>query len=108
MRLQKPFFRTLLFLFLLICLLSGLVGVVQAPVKAAPQFIYPASSVVISEFRTRGPGVTAAGAATDEFVELYNPTANPIDITGWKINGSNNAAGISTRATIPAVTLQSG
>jgi hypothetical protein len=56
--------------------------------------------VVISEFRTRGPR-----GANDEFIELYNPTAAPIDISGWKINASNDSAGASTRATIPLSTI---
>src|SRR6185295_4675633 len=51
--------------------------------------------VVISEFRTRGPS-----GANDEFIELYNNSDSPIDIGGWKIRGSNNAAGVSTRLTI--------
>src|SRR6476660_3303885 len=37
-----------------------------------------ATGVVISEFRTAG---------SDEFVEIYNPTNNPVDISGWKISG---------------------
>lgn len=58
------------------------------------------SGVVISEFRTRGPR-----GANDEFIELYNPTTGPIDISGWKINASNDAGSTSTRATIPPSTL---
>lgn len=57
-------FRPLFFLFLLMCLLSGLVGVVREPVIAAPQLNYPANSVVISEFRFRGPS-----GGNDEFIE---------------------------------------
>jgi len=59
-----------------------------------------AASVVISEFRTTGPG-----GASDEFVELYNPTSNWVDISGWKINASNKDGDIQTRATIPAATI---
>ncbi|MBN2118052.1 MAG: lamin tail domain-containing protein [Anaerolineales bacterium] len=58
------------------------------------------SSVVISQFRTSGPN-----GANDEYIELYNPTTNPIDISGWKINASNAAGTRATRATIPASTL---
>jgi hypothetical protein len=58
------------------------------------------TTLVISEFRTRG----VSGAA-DEFVEIYNLTGSPIDISGLLIRGSNNAAAISTRATIPAGTI---
>ena len=55
---------------------------------------------MISEFRFRGPN-----GGNDEFVEIYNNTDAPIDISGWKMNGSNNAATTSTRATVPAGTI---
>ncbi len=58
------------------------------------------SNVVISEFRVRGPN-----GAADEFVELYNLSGAPVAIGGWKIRGSNNAAGVSDRATITAGTV---
>ena len=58
------------------------------------------SNVVVSEFRFRGPS-----GASDEFVELYNLSPAAVDISGWKVNGSNNAGTTSTRATIPAGTL---
>src|SRR5215207_7613096 len=65
-----------------------------------------ATSVVISEFRTRGPGGSGgAGAAEDEFVEIYNPTTNPVDISGWIISASNSSGSVQNRATIPAATL---
>jgi hypothetical protein len=59
-----------------------------------------ATSVVISEFRTRGPS-----SAEDEFVEIYNPTANPVDIGGWILSASNSSGATQNRATIPASTL---
>ena len=55
------------------------------------------SGIVISEFRTRGPS-----GGNDEFVELYNASAAPVDISGWKIWGSNASGTVSARATIPA------
>src|SRR5690242_2707016 len=58
------------------------------------------STILISEFRTRG---TAGG--NDEFVELYNATNAPIDIGGWKINGSNSSGTTGTRLTITAGTM---
>lgn len=36
--------------------------------------------IIINEFTTRGPS-----GASDEFVELYNPTESTISITGWKL-----------------------
>ncbi|NVI98919.1 lamin tail domain-containing protein [Myxococcus sp. AM009] len=36
--------------------------------------------VVISEIAPQGPG-----GAGDEFVELYNPTSSPVDLSGWKL-----------------------
>jgi predicted extracellular nuclease len=53
------------------------------------------TTVVISEFRTRGPL-----GGNDEFIELYNVSSSSVDISGWKISGSNNAGTTSTRVTI--------
>jgi predicted extracellular nuclease len=38
--------------------------------------------LVISEFRTRGPN-----GASDEFIEIFNPTNLTVDISGWKMRG---------------------
>ncbi|MFD3166851.1 lamin tail domain-containing protein [Herpetosiphon sp. NSE202] len=58
------------------------------------------TTLVISEFRTRG-----SNGAADEFVELYNLSAEPVSIGGWKLNGSSNSGTVSTRATIPNNTV---
>src|SRR5687767_2956382 len=105
MKYRKQFMRVLFFVFLLACLLTGLAGTLDAPAQAAPQ-MQAATTVVISEFRTRGSNPGQAGS--DEFIELYNPTVSPVDITGWKINGSNAMGTTNTRATIPAFILQPG
>src|SRR5438093_2917887 len=58
-----------------------------------------ANHVVISEFASRGPA-----SATDEFIELYNPTDNPISLSGWKLqySAATNGATWSDRAILPA------
>ncbi len=53
---------------------------VLASLLGAATAFAAANHVVISEFATRGPS-----AATDEFVELYNPTNAPISLSGWKL-----------------------
>lgn len=93
---------------LVVSLLIGLCAGIFAPrferAAAKPLGIYPTTNVVISEFRFRGDD-----GGNDEFIELYNPTDTPIDISGWLIRGSNNAGSTSTRATINAGTiLQAG
>ncbi|HEX8140108.1 MAG TPA: lamin tail domain-containing protein [Pyrinomonadaceae bacterium] len=57
----------------------------------------PASSttVLISEFRTRG-----SGGSNDEFIELYNKSDAAINLSGWKIKASNNAGAVTTRMVI--------
>src|SRR5215212_8124389 len=62
---------------------------------AAPLSPLDTTHVVISEFRARGPN-----GGNDEFIELYNPTSAAIDISGWKINGSNSSGTVSTRVTM--------
>lgn len=62
------------------------------------------STIVISEFRTRGPS-----GGNDEFIELYNLSAANVNIGGWKVNGSNSLGTVGTRVTIAAgTTLGSG
>lgn len=65
---------------------------------ALPQAQAAVNHVVISEFATRGPS-----AATDEFVELYNPTSGPVSLSGWKLQ-YKSASGTtwSDRAILPA------
>src|SRR5215831_9909570 len=71
-----------------------LVALPAASVKAA------ANHVVISEFATRGPT-----SATEEFIELYNPTSNAIDMSGWKLQYKPAVgSSFSDRATLPAST----
>ncbi len=57
-----------------------------------------AAHMVISEAAVKG----AAGAG-DEFVELYNPTSEAVDISGWKVQ-YKAVKGTSwlTKATVPA------
>ncbi len=53
------------------------------------------STVVISEFRTRGPA-----GGNDEFIELFNLSVSTVDISGWVIRGSNSDGTVTTRAII--------
>jgi hypothetical protein len=58
------------------------------------------TTIVISEFRTRGPN-----GASDEFVELFNRTDQPIDISGWKIRRSGTGSGTVDWMVITAATF---
>ncbi|MBA2702643.1 MAG: lamin tail domain-containing protein [Blastocatellia bacterium] len=58
-----------------------------------------AGQLLISEFRTRGPA-----GASDEFVEIYNPTTSTQVISGLKVRASNGTGTISDRVTITAGT----
>lgn len=53
------------------------------------------AQVVISQFRVRG-----TGGANDEFIELHNPTTAAVDISGWRVMGSNDSGGTSVRLTV--------
>ncbi len=53
--------------------------------------------VVISEFRFRGPQ-----GGNDEFIEIYNAGNQPVDISGYKVWGSNSTGTTSVRATVPS------
>ena len=58
------------------------------------------TTIVISEFRVRGPN-----GANDEFIELNNRSSAPIDISGWRIKGSTTLSSVSDRKIIPNGTI---
>ncbi len=43
--------------------------------------------IVISQVQVSGT------TANDEFVELYNPTSNPVDLTGWRLRRESSSGG---------------
>ena len=58
------------------------------------------AGIVISEFRTRGPG-----GGNDEFIEIWNNSGIAVAIGGYTLRGSNNAGVNSVRATVPAAVV---
>jgi hypothetical protein len=59
----------------------------------------PTNHLVISELSPRGL------TAFDEFVELYNPTSQPVDLSGWTLQTKSATATIWTdRVVFPATT----
>ncbi len=85
----------------------AIVALLGALLLSALHSVMPGSAspngVVISEFRFRGPA-----GGNDEFVELFNTAAGPVDISGWRLEGCSAEAGMaSSRATIPSNTILS-
>lgn len=63
-----------------------------------------AADLSITQFRVRGPA-----GGNDEFVEVQNSGTAPLDVSGYKLNASNNAGTTGTRFTFPAgVTIAPG
>jgi hypothetical protein len=97
MQRQNSFLRACSLLFVLACLLTGLVGAVQAPVNAAPMMAN-ALDVVINEIAWAG--TQANGNA--EWIELYNSSSADVDLTGWTLASTDNSPNITLSGTIPA------
>ena len=57
-----------------------------------------ATHIVISEVQTDGD--TLGHTATDEFVELYNPTNELVDINGWVLKKKNSAGALYSIANL--------
>ena len=76
----------------MLTVLAVLVYAVPAVAQSAPP-----NEVVISEFRTRGPA-----GGNDEFVELRNRSASPVEISGWRLQGcaAGTPGNASNRATV--------
>lgn len=84
-------------------LLAIFVGLTVVAFSKQPSQVMSAIAdhVVISEIQTIGD------FARDEFVELYNPTDNPVDLSGWRLSrlssgGSETNLVASMAGTIPA------
>lgn len=78
-------------------LVTAVLSVGQAPVARAVSIpaTQPTNNILISEIQTGG-----TNDATQEFVELYNPSNSPIDITGWILQ--YRAASSTSNQTWPA------
>jgi Lamin Tail Domain len=61
------------------------------------------TSLVIHEFRTRGPN-----GAFDEFIEIRNVSGGSINLSGWNVIGSNGSGLQDVRANLHNVTLAAG
>ncbi|MEK7809083.1 MAG: lamin tail domain-containing protein, partial [Chloroflexota bacterium] len=79
--------------FTLICVAALTVLALFAPTTNIPKTnAATANHIVISEVR-----ITGASVATDEFVELYNPTNSDINLNGWRL--SKKTASITNTVT---------
>lgn len=67
----------------ILLVVAAILAIAVLPAAAAPS-----TTVVISEFRTRGPGVAGDGsdAVYDQFVEIYNLSATSVNISGYYVN----------------------
>jgi MYXO-CTERM domain-containing protein len=67
-----------------------------------PAFAHAVSTtLVISEFRTRGPN-----GANDEFVEIFNISNAAINLNGYSLRSSDSAGNTTLLVQAPAYTLQ--
>lgn len=66
------------------------------------------AQVVISQIY--GAGGNSGAVFTHDYVELFNTTSSPIDISGWTLNYASNtgAFGTSNRNTLPSGTIING
>ena len=80
-----------------IALAAGTVSVVAPTASAAVD----GSNVVINE--VYGGGGNARSAYSNDFVELYNPTDNDIDVTGWVLDQQSTAGNSGSKTSLVGV-----
>ena len=82
---------------------TATLGSSTATATVAIQPTNTANHVVISEVQVAG------ATATDEFVELHNPTSSAVDVSGWKLQyrsaSGTQYAGAGDMVTFPAGTV---
>jgi hypothetical protein len=71
----------------------------EAQVETTAQRVRGAPPVKINEVR-----LSAAGNATDQFIELYNAGDSPVDLSGWTLVGTRSEWAPLKLAAIPAGT----
>ena len=75
-------FSTSLLMFISSCIFVLVSAVFVARIVQYPTKIYSVSpNILISEVQVSG-----SNGANDEFVELYNPSVNFVDLSGWRIS----------------------
>ncbi len=75
--------------------LAGFLILFQLMWIASPATVFAASpSIVISQLQVAG------SSAADEFIELYNPTSAPVDISNWAMNYRGGAASSFSKVNI--------
>ncbi len=79
-----------------LCLVGALVGAVASSAWAANP-----GDVIITEIMYN-PASDENSPAITEWIEIYNTTANPIDITGWYIADEDGRSGAFEPYTLPA------
>ncbi len=90
MKSSRNFWRSLLFITLIVAVSGGLLVPSSVPVKALP------ISILISQ--VYGGGGNTGATYTNDFVELFNPTSGSISVTGWSIQYAS-ATGTTWTAT---------
>ncbi|WP_018297379.1 ExeM/NucH family extracellular endonuclease [Corynebacterium lubricantis] len=80
-----------------VALAAGSVVFVAPTAFAAPD----GSNIVINELY--GGGGNSGSVFNNDFVELYNPTAEPIDITGWTLTQLSAAGNVGNRAPLSGI-----
>lgn len=86
----------------IVALAAGTVSVVAPTASAAPD----GSNVVINE--TYGGGGNSGAKYTHDFVELYNPTDQDIDVTGWVLDQQSAAGNSGSKVTLSGVVPAGG
>jgi len=71
--------------------------------ELAPECARDGAPVVVNEFRFRGPN-----GGNDEFIELFNRSCSPVNLSGWKLQGLSATGSWGDRVTLANVTLAPG
>ena len=77
-------------------------GLILAPLRVGA---YSGESLVITQIQVSG-----TGGANDEFIEIFNPTLEPVELDGWSIQykSSTGAFPLSTKKVLPDFALEPG
>src|SRR5262245_9754323 len=105
MKFSKKFWRSLLWL-VMIAALCGVMDVPLLPSAKAAPVMQATTSIVINQ--VYGGGGNSGAPYTNDYIELFNPSASSVSINGWSLQYASATGTTWNVITLPNFSIGAG